>query len=257
MEEKIIIETIPALPTIQPVTQNFVFKYFRIAIVLVVFSYFILFVLDIVNKKWFRFAKEKFDEAKKADDDYNKDHPNANTTKNVDNLKGTPYLIFKSDEYLDFKDSFVDECGNFLPFFLKKLYYIPLLHLISGLMLIAATGYAVYLIVNNRIIEAKTIITILITLGIFYVFKKGVDKGYKDDNCIVQNGWKTESIFRILDNKSWKGKNKYQIGEKFLEKIRTESIERHKESYDFLKWWLPQIITWLGSIYFIWFSEKW
>ena len=257
MEEKIIIETIPALPAIQSIKQSFVFNYFLITIISVIAFYFILFLLDTVNTKWFRSAKEKFDEAKKADDDYNKEHPRANTTENVDNLKETAYLIFKSDEYLDFKDRFVDECGDFLPFLRRKLYYRVLLHRISGLGLICATGYAVFLIINNRIIEAKTIFTILITLGIFYVFMKGVDKGYKDDNCIVQNGWKTESIFKILDNKSWKGKNKYQVGEKFLEKIKTESIERHKESYDFLKWWLPQIIAWLGSIYFIWFGGKW
>lgn len=258
MEEKIIIETIPALPVIQSIKQNFVFNYFCITIILVIAFYFILFVLDTINNKWFKYAKEKFDEAKKADDDYNKKHTGANTTENVDNLKGTSYLFFKSDEYLDFKDKFVDECGDFLPFlFQRKLYYRPLLHFISGFLLVGATGYAVSLIVNNRIIEAKTIFTILITLGTFYVFIKGVDKGYKDDNCIVQNGWRTKSIFKIIDNKSWKGKNKYQVAEKFLEKIKTESTERHKESYDYLKWWLPQIITWLGSIYFIWFGGKW
>lgn len=165
-----------------------------------------MFILDFINKVWFRSTKEKFDKAKKADVDYNKAHSRANTTENVDKLKGTPYLIFLSDEYLDFKDKFVDECGNFLPFpFRTKPYYIPILHFISGLLLIAVTGYIVFLIVNSKIIEAKIIFTILITLGILYVFMKGINKSYKDDNCIVQNGWKTENIFRILDSKNWKG----------------------------------------------------
>lgn len=252
MKERTIIKVIQV--GIQLFKQNFIFKYFCITIISVIAFHFILLKLDKVNKRYFKYTKEKFDKAKKAND-YNRSSE-TNTIENINSLKKPVYAVFESDEYLEFKDRFVDEYGDFLPCFSSKLYYRSALYKILGLIIFGITGYVIFLIINNRIIEAKTIFTILITLSIFYIFIKGIDKGYKNDNCIIQNSWKTESIFKMLNDKNWKEKNKYQIAEKFLEKIKIESTEKHKESYDYLKWWLPQIITWLGSVYFIWFGGK-
>ena len=142
--------------------------------------------------------------------------------------------------------------GRPLKFKKYELDWTVLLHTLLELSFLGVISYCVFLIANDRIKEAKTIFTIILTLAASYLLRKGLDKSYKNDKSILEN---TEKIRTLIDNIN--ESSNCDLTLKKCESFETRIHDLSNQSYDFLKFWLPETIAYLGSIYFIWFGGKW